>query len=93
MELVPLGPLGDFNDYLDKQLQVVTDASGFLSHDKTKYVFCLLLAYPLAMLFRLLPNVPTLKVNTAIESSLSYRNIDILILRQKFNNYAINNNF
>lgn len=64
MELVPFGPLGDFNDYLDKQLQFVTDASGFLSHDKTKYVFCLLLAYPLALLFRLLPNIPTLKVNT-----------------------------
>jgi lysophospholipid acyltransferase len=61
MELVPLGPLGDFNDYLDKQLLFVTNASGFLSHDKTKYVFCLLLAYPLALLFRLLPNIPTLK--------------------------------
>eukprot|EP01121_Diplochlamys_sp_Union-15-3_P020647 TRINITY_DN8099_c0_g1_i3.p1 TRINITY_DN8099_c0_g1~~TRINITY_DN8099_c0_g1_i3.p1 ORF type:complete len:385 (+),score=31.10 TRINITY_DN8099_c0_g1_i3:55-1209(+) len=51
----------NFNSWLDKQLFYVTEASGFLTQDKTRYIFCILLVYPLSLLFRLLPPNATLK--------------------------------
>jgi hypothetical protein len=56
----------NFNNWLSAQLQKVTEAAGFLTLDKTKYVFCLLLSYPLAGVFRLLPNNPTMKVKLSL---------------------------
>lgn len=37
-------------------------ASTGLEEDQAKFVFCLLISYPLAYLFSLLPNNPKLKV-------------------------------
>jgi hypothetical protein len=60
---IALTPLHDVHARINPALQDVTDMSGgILSFDKTKYVFCALLVFPLAILFRLLPNIPTLKV-------------------------------
>jgi len=72
----------NFNVWLTAQLQKVTDAAGFLTIDKTKYVFCLLLCYPLAAFFRLLPNVPVLKhvVGIVIGTWFGYFTIGYQIL-------------
>jgi hypothetical protein len=47
--------------FLEKQATAVASTAG-LPEDQTKFVFCLLVAYPLAYLFSKLPNNPTLKV-------------------------------
>jgi hypothetical protein len=60
---VALSPIHGVHARLDPHLMDITEMSGgILSYDKTKYVFCALLVFPLALLFRLLPNVSSLKV-------------------------------
>lgn len=48
--------------FLEEQAKNVAASAG-LPEDQTKFVFCLLVAYPLAYLFSKLPNNPTLKVS------------------------------
>jgi hypothetical protein len=40
---------------------MVADPNGFLTLDKAKYLFCTLLCYGLSLVYRFLPNKPTLK--------------------------------
>ena len=60
-----LAPLDFVNAILNAQFEALAEASGFLTVDKARYVVCLLLAYPVGLLFRHLPNVPALKVRSS----------------------------
>lgn len=57
-----LSAVDEFNEGIKSKLQDVTEASGFLTQDKTIYMFCLLMLFPLAYIYRKLPANPTLKV-------------------------------
>lgn len=56
-----LAPLDAFNTQLDGYVGLVSSNTG-LPMDQARYICCALATYPLALLFRHLPNVPALKV-------------------------------
>jgi hypothetical protein len=57
-----LAPIDGFNAIVAAPLAMVADPNGFLTLDKAKYLFCTLLCYGLSLVYRFLPNKPTLKV-------------------------------
>jgi hypothetical protein len=64
LELVSsmLAPVDALNEHLDTYVQAFADLSGFLPLDQARYLCCALATYPLALLFRFIPNIPSLKV-------------------------------
>ena len=57
-----LAPIDAVNSLIAAPLGLISSDDGFLTFDKAKYLFCTLLCYALALVYRMLPNKPTLKV-------------------------------
>lgn len=59
-----LAPIDAINAVVAAPLGLIADPIGFLTLDKAKYLFCTLLCYGLSVVYRMLPNKPTIKVRT-----------------------------
>ena len=57
-----LAPIDAINAVVAAPLGLIADPIGFLTLDKAKYLFCTLLCYGLSVVYRMLPNKPTIKV-------------------------------